>query len=196
MEKRKTDTDTAAGAILDLVHSLKRQSVLLAVDGRCGSGKTTLAEALRRKAGAQVVHMDDFYLRPQQRTPARYAEPGGNVDRERVLKEVLIPLHAGRRTVYRPYDAHRQTMFEPVPLSPAPITVIEGSYSCHPALWDYYDLRVFLDVAPEEQLRRIEARNGPEMLAMFKDRWIPLEEGYFREFAPDKKCDCCFELNW
>lgn len=194
MKKRRTDAESAAGEILELVRTLKRPSVLLAIDGRCGSGKTTLARVLAEKSGAEVVHMDDFYLRPEQRTPERYAQPGGNVDRERVLEEVLRPLRDGGRAVYRPYDAHKQLMLDPVPLGPAPLTVIEGSYSCHPELWEYYGLRVFLDVAPEEQLRRILKRNGPEGLEMFKERWIPLEESYFQAMAPDMGCDFCFEL--
>lgn len=115
-----------------------------------------------------------------------------NVDRERVLEEVLVPFKEGRPVVYRPYDAHRPAMLEPVRLAPAPITIIEGSYSCHPALWDYYDVRVFLDVGPEEQLQRIEARSGPEKLEVFKSRWIPLEDAYFEAFSLEEKCDFCF----
>ena len=138
--------------------------------------------------------MDDFFLRPEQRTPERFAEPGGNVDRERMLEEVLIPFKEGRPVVYRPYDAHKPAMLEPVYLAPAPITMIEGSYSCLPALWDFYDVRVFLDVEPGEQLRRIEARSGPEKLEVFKSRWIPLEEAYFEAFSPEEKCDHCFVL--
>ena len=172
MKRLKTDANSAAGIILELVRALEKPSVLLAIDGRCGSGKTTLAKILAEKAVVQVVHMDDFYLRPEQRTPERYAEPGGNVDRERVLEEVLRPLHIQYPAVYRPYDAHRQVMLEPVGLEKAPLTVIEGSYSCHPELRNYYDLRIFLDVSPEEQLRRIRARNGPEGLDMFRNKWI------------------------
>ena len=194
MKKLKTDVYSAAETLLAFIRALPKQPILLAIDGRCGSGKTTLAEALREKSGAAVVHMDDFFLRPEQRTPERFAEPGGNVDRERVLEEVLIPLKENRPVVYRPYDAHKPVMLEPVHLEPSPITIIEGSYSCHPALWDYYDVRVFVDVEPVEQLRRIEARSGPEKLEAFKSRWIPLEETYFQAFLPEEKFNFCFEL--
>ena len=36
--------------------------------------------------------MDDFFLRPEQRTEERLKEVGGNVDRERFLEEVARPL--------------------------------------------------------------------------------------------------------
>lgn len=193
MEKLKIDVDTVAERLLAFVQTFPNP-VLLAIDGRCGSGKTTLARVLQEKSSAAVVHMDDFFLRPQQRTPERFAEPGGNVDRERVQEEVLIPFKLGRPVVYRPYDAHKPAMLEPVHLEPSSITIIEGSYSCHPALWDFYDVRVFLDVEPEEQLRRIEARSGPEKLEAFKSRWIPLEEAYLGAFTPEEKCDFSFVL--
>ena len=63
----------------------ERVPVLVAIDGCCGSGKTTLAAALAERLKAEVLHMDDFYLRPEQRSPARYRTPGENVDHERFL---------------------------------------------------------------------------------------------------------------
>ena len=63
--------------------------------------------------------------------------------------------------------------------------MIEGSYSHHPAFADDYErlqaLRVFVEVQPDEQLRRIALRN-PDLLAMFETRWIPLEKNYFEAY--------------
>ena len=72
-----------AEELAGLVSGLNRDRVILALDGPCASGKTTLAGEMGRKFGWSVVHMDDFFLRPEQRTPERYALPGGNVDHER-----------------------------------------------------------------------------------------------------------------
>ena len=66
--------------------------IIIAIDGRCASGKSALASNLENELGCAVFHMDDFFLRPEQRTPQRYAEPGGNVDRERFWEEILEPL--------------------------------------------------------------------------------------------------------
>lgn len=71
--------------------------LLVALEGGSASGKTTLAALLEAVYGCSVFHMDDFFLRPEQRTPERYAQPGGNVDRERFWQEVLEPLAPGRR---------------------------------------------------------------------------------------------------
>ena len=165
-----------------------RSPFLLAIDGRCAAGKSTLARELSRLSGCTVVPMDHFFLRPEQRTEERFAEPGGNVDRERFLDEVLLPLRAGKPFSYRPFDCHTLLLAAPISVPPAALYVIEGSYSCHPALREHYGLTVFLDVSPEEQLRRIRIRNGPGGARRFAERWIPLEERYFDAFDVRGHC--------
>ena len=68
------------------------------------------------------------------------------------------------------------------------MTLVEGVYACHPALWDCYALRVFLDVDPAEQRRRILARDGPARLEVFLRRWIPLEEAYIAAYDIPRRC--------
>ena len=176
-----------------LVQTIRRRlqgaPLLIAIDGRCGAGKTTLPQRLQQELGGRVFHMDDFFLRPVQRTAERLAHPGENVDHERFLAEVLGPARQGLPVTFRPYLCRRQALGDAVHAEAAALTVVEGAYACHPALWDSYDLRVFLTVDAAEQLRRIEARSGPEKLRMFRDRWIPLEESYFTAFDLPARCD-------
>lgn len=156
----------------------ERDCVFVAIDGPCTSGKTTFAAMLNRRFGGNVLHMDDFFLRPEQRTPERFAEPGGNVDRERFETEVLAPLAAGQAAQYRPWDCHTGDFAVAYAVEPAQLTIVEGGYSMHPALRGYYDCMICLAVDPAEQLRRLERRN-PRMLQRFVDEWIPLENRYF-----------------
>ena len=170
----------------------ERERVIVAIDGGSASGKTTLGELLQGVYACPIFHMDDYFLRPEQRTPERFSEPGGNVDRERFLSDVLLPLRAGRAFSYRPFDCHTLSLAAPLAVAPADMCVVEGSYSCHPALRDFYDLTVFLDVSPDEQLRRIRARNGEEGAQRFVERWIPLEERYFTELDVRAHCGLCY----
>ena len=71
--------------------------------------------------------------------------------------------------------------------------VVEGSYSCHPALWDNYDLHVFLTLSPSEQMERITRREGADRAVIFRDRWIPMEEKYFKTFQIAQQCELCFD---
>ena len=66
--------------------------LVVAIDGRCAAGKSSFAQKLQEETGCNVVSMDHFFLPPERRTPERLAEPGGNVDWERCLEEVLRPL--------------------------------------------------------------------------------------------------------
>ena len=102
--------------------------------------------------------MDDFFLRPEQRTEERMAAPGENVDYERFLSEVLGPLIRNQVFTYQPYDCGTQELKEAVKIIPKNVTIIEGSYSCHNALWKNYDLRIFMDVDTETQMNRIKSQ--------------------------------------
>ncbi len=172
-----------------------KERVIIAIDGRCASGKSTLSEVLREQLSCNVFHMDDFFLRPEQRTEERLSEPGGNVDRERFMEEVLCPLHEGKDFSYRPYSCKTSSLGEPVTVNPHRINIIEGSYSCHPDMWDYYDLHVFLDVPKALQLERIAKRNGKEALEVFMAKWIPLEEKYFEAFDIKNRCEITYNTN-
>ena len=167
----------------------KRGSAIIAIDGRCGSGKTTLAEQLKKDLNCNVFHMDDFFLRPEQQTPARLSCPGENIDHERFLSEILLPLQDLQPFSYQPYRCKEFKLGTPVQVSVNQINVIEGAYACHSALWRYYDLRIFLSVTPEEQMQRINRRNRPKTAARFFEQWIPLEESYFKSFNIASRCD-------
>ena len=163
--------------------------LLIALDGRCAAGKTTLANWLAEQYGWGVIHLDDFFLQPAQRTSQRLAEPGGNLDRERLISEVLLPLTRHRPGVYRVFDCRTMGFAAvPRPLPAAPVVLLEGSYACHPDLRPLCGLHVFLTVDPGEQLRRLTARN-PARLQDFRTRWIPMEEQYFRYFHIPETCD-------
>ena len=157
---------------------MQKDIVIVAIDGKCASGKTTLAAKLAQIYDCNVFHMDDFFLRPEQRTPERLAEVGGNVDYERFKEEILIPLQDGKQFSYRPFDCSTFTLANPVTVIPKQLNIIEGTYSHHPYFGNPYDLKVMLTVAPELQRERILQR--PAFLHQrFFEQWIPMENRYF-----------------
>lgn len=166
----------------------QQNQTLVAIDGNCTAGKTTLANRLAEIYDCNVFHMDDFFLRPEQRTPERYAEIGGNVDYERFKDEVLIPLKTGNAFSYRPFDCKNLTLSESVSVTPKKLTIIEGSYCNHPYFGDPYDLKILLTITPELQRQRILQR--PAFLhKRFFEEWIPMENRYFEGFMISDKCD-------
>lgn len=187
--EQMNDTQFLEAVIARIDALLERQArVLAAIDGSCGAGKTTLAAALSDHYRCNVLHMDDFFLRPEQRTAQRYAEPGGNVDYERFLEEVLLPLKAGEPFSYRPFDCKTFTLAPAIAVTPGHLTIIEGSYSLHPYFGEPYNLKIFLSVDEDLQRRRILARPA-HLHERFFGEWIPMENRYFREFGIREKCD-------
>lgn len=182
--------EQAADRILETVRAdfANKTPLRIAIDGRCAAGKSLLAECLHQRTGCTVLHMDDFYLQPKDRTKERLQTPGGNVDRERFWSEVLAPLCRGQAAGYQRWDCHKQQLEPAVTIAPAPLLVTEGAYSCHPDLWGAYDLHIFLTASLPERLRRIKVRSGEAALEDFKNKWIPLEEAYFAAFDVETRC--------
>lgn len=185
-------TNGAVCGIMRKIDEYGGKPLLIAIDGRCAAGKTTLAAALQEKIDCNVIHMDYFFLRPEQRSEERLQEPGGNVDYERFLDEVMFPLMERRRFSYRKFDCKSMEMAEEIGVEPKAVTIVEGSYSCHPALWDFYDFHIFLSVEKEEQIRRIAERDGEGNVQVFAERWIPMEERYFEAYEIDERCEVLY----
>ena len=166
----------------------EKSQVLIAIDGPCTSGKTTLAQKLKEHYHCNVIHMDEFFLQPHQRTQERLSAPGGNVDYERFYEDVLRPLQAGNPFSYRPYSCKIQALVDPVEVPINRLTVVEGTYSTHPYFRSPYDLTVFLTVDPQVQLQRVDMREAWKH-EMFRKVWIPMEQTYFDTFEIEKSCD-------
>jgi len=164
-------------AIDDLME--KKENVLIAIDGDCASGKSTLASLLQSVYGCNVLPMDDFFLQPHQRTPERLAMPGGNVDYERV-EDVLKNIRDERTDYieYSPFNCQTMQLESPKLMSKNTLTIVEGSYSLHPELREFYDLKVVLTISQDLQFDRILNRNGEFLFNKFKDVWIPMEKNY------------------
>lgn len=165
------------------------QPLVLALDGRCGSGKTTLAAALAQRFPASIVlHTDDFYLPPAQRVDGWEHIPCANMDLARLRDEVLAPARAGKPVLYRAYSCREGAYRAPQQLSAQPLVILEGSYSHHPLLAPYEDFRVFMTCSDAEQTRRLQAREG-DRYPDFAARWIPLEEAYFTQHNIEDAAD-------
>ena len=166
----------------------EKGTVRVAVDGMSASGKTTLGEQLRIVYGANLFHMDDFFLPLERKTPERLAESGGNVDYERFYEEVARHEN-GEEFEYRPYECGTWRLLDPVRVTPNPVFITEGAYSLHPTLRSGYDLKVFFGIDPQTQSARIMKRNGPEKHKRFIGEWIPMENRYIADCGVKEICD-------
>ena len=156
--------------------------ILVAIDGMCASGKSTLGNCLKEKYQCNLFHMDDFFLRPEQRTEERLEQAGGNINYERFEKEIIRHLSDREGLVYQRYNCGRKVLEEKTKVPYCLLNIIEGAYSQHPYFGDIYNLRFFLSISFEEQKQRILVRDGKEKLERFLAEWIPMENRYFEEY--------------
>lgn len=179
-------SETVINTINELLKNKKH--IVVAIDGRCGAGKTTVSERLKSELSCNLIHTDDFFLPDDKKTEERLLETGGNIDYERFYDEVIVPLKNGETFAFMPYSCSLKALTEPIVIAPKPVAIIEGSYSLHPFFGDYADLKIFIDISEKEQEKRLKARNI-HLFERFKNEWIPMEERYFNEFKIKEKCD-------
>lgn len=172
----------------------RKHNAVIAIDGCCASGKTSLTNQLAERFGLQIIHMDDFFLPADMRTEQRLSQAGGNVHYERFIAEVVTGIKSGKEFEYRVFNCHTGGFSGINTVSPEKPVIVEGAYALHPEIPDIFDLKIFFETDYETQLERILKRNGTEALEAFKAKWIPLENRYFNEFNIKQKCDILINI--
>lgn len=152
---------------------------VVAVDGPSGAGKTTLAEALARRTGAAVVHLDDLYegWDGLADVPAL------------LLRWVLHPLVEGRAPGYHPYDwaIGARLPWRPVPA--APMLLIEGCGAGARALAPHLAHLLWVEVPAEVRERRLHARHDWSGYAAHRSRWARQEQAMARRERTAERAD-------
>lgn len=165
-----------------------RERLNIAIEGRAASGKTETAALLASLYGADVIHMDDFFLPKARKTAERLLVPGGNIDSERFYDEVYS--HINDDVIgYGFFDCGKQAVTRQVRLERGKILVVEGVYSLLPSMRDRYDIKIFLDTDPATQRDRIILRGRAQLYERYANEWLPLEERYFALLDPASACD-------
>lgn len=183
MKNKFSETDSYFPVFIAIQKLMRTEKpAVISIDGRCGSGKTGLAKIICGLFPCNVFHMDDYYLPMDKRKENWEQIPAGNMDFERLKREVLLPAVHGETVIYQPFDCQSGTFGEAEQIEPCMLTVVEGSYSGHPLLAAEYGLKIFLTCSKTVQSTRLKAREGAYYHA-YEQRWIPMEENYFQHFA-------------
>ena len=129
------------------------QSIILAIDGVAGSGKTTLASRLCNDLkSCQVVHMDDLY--------AGWNEPLSQRLTARVIRELLEPFNQQIPIRYQKFDwiLNRFDKFED--LKTSNILILEGVGSGQREFRKYLSKTIWVEYDPSQGFDRVIARDG------------------------------------
>jgi len=154
-------------------------TTFVAIAGRGGAGKTTLADRLATGLGnATVVHTDDF---------ARPGVPGWDYDRFR--GQVFEPLRRNVSARYQRYDWDSDQLSEWHQVQPGGVVIVEGVSSTRQELAVPWDLTIWVETPTVERLRRGIGRDGEHTRVQWMDVWEPQEDAYVDAQHPDKRAD-------
>lgn len=165
---------SAASEVARRVASLEPrcgETLVIAVDGRAGAGKTTFGEALAAEMGAAHLDIENTY-------PGWDGlEEGARLARE----ELLEPVATGRPGALPQWDWLESRPGEPLVVAPPAFLVLSGTGSGATANGTYLSLLVWMELDDDERRRRALERDG-ELFELHWDRWSrQVEEHLARE---------------
>lgn len=163
-----------------LKQKFSKKPVKIAIEGKSGSGKSTIAMLLLESFDSTVIHVDDFFLNDKMKTTERLEEAGGNIDYE-ALNQVLSNIKINKPLTFNTYNCKTKKYKEKTIVKVNDIIFIEGVYSMHPQLIHHYDATIYLDVDEAIQLERLKERETPLKFKQYINEWIPIENIYFEK---------------
>lgn len=164
---------------------------IISIDGPCGGGKTTLAEYIKKECDYNIVHMDDFYLPFQKRDKNWMNIIAGHMDFDRLIKDILEPYASGKEINYVSYDCHSDEYLKKKDIDLKKPLVLEGSYTSHPRISEYVDIKIYVNIDERMQIERLTKRNE-KVVDKFVSMWIPFENNYFKELSVKEKSDIVY----
>ncbi|WP_144671716.1 aminodeoxychorismate synthase component I [Arthrobacter sp. U41] len=143
--------------------------VIIAIDGRSGAGKTTLAielaARLREHHKVSLFHLEDIY-------------PGWNglaAGIERYASTVLAPLHRGEPAEWVSWDWAAHYDGDTRTTRPAEIVLVEGVGAAAAAARPYLSAVIWADSPEQDRRSRALARDG-DSYAPYWEEWAAQEE--------------------
>ncbi len=167
-----------------------QRPLVVALDGRSGVGKSTLAAALGSRFAATVIEGDDFYAGGVgilgDSPSSRAARCIDWQDQARVLAELRLGKVARWHAFdWDAFDGSKSA--KPTSAAPARLIILEGVYAARPELSALLDLRILLCVPDSLRLARLLAREGET--GPWEAQWHEAEAWYFAHAAPAEGFD-------
>lgn len=186
-----SESDQQADELARLIGERRGDApVVVAIDGRSGVGKSTLATALNTRLGGVLIAGDDFYMGGV----GLRSEPPSALAAQcmdwRAQKRVLVVLKQGQAASYAPFDwaAFDGSLCEALThVEPRDVILLEGVYSARPELAALVDIAVLITLPEEERLRRLVQREGG--ISAWEHQWHRAEDWYFEHSVDEGRFD-------
>ncbi len=182
-----TALDVAASHVLKAIVGVAASNPVVLIDGRSGSGKTSLARALVARwplrGRVQLVALDSLY-------------PGwdGLADGVVAARDLILRPHArGLIGVWERWDWEASAPAEAHAVDPSLPLIVEGSGLLTAATARLGDVRVWLESPPQSRMRRALQRDG-ETYRPHWTRWAEQEERHLALDEPTRRATHVFAI--
>ena len=161
-----------AAAVAAQIRATASGFTVIAVDGRSGGGKTTLASELAKHLGASILHTDDFAWWHSLFDWAPM-----------LIENGIEPLRRGEAISYRPEAWIERGREGSIEAQPSGFLIVEGVGAGQTAMREHLDLIVWVqtdaDFAKQRGLvRDLAERPDPAEAERFWDEWQASEDPF------------------
>lgn len=200
-----------------LIHQQKNKvnhPLIVGISGAYTSGKTYFTEKValalqNSNAKVQILHYDDFHL-PLSKITWNTSEKNGEIlafyhafNQKKLVTEVLNPLKTQGTLNATLQKLNWETGSYELPLSLAieqnTIVLVEGMLLFQETLIPFFDYKIFLSIRDATLLARGKTRDvprfGPEILTLYRRRYLPVYHLYLEKDSPIEIADVVLDNN-
>lgn len=147
--------DAVSGAVAALTSG--QLPLILAVDGRSGAGKTTLAREIEARVAARCPKISVTSIEVESFIAGWTGLEAGV---GRVASEIAAPFRHSGHAEARAWDWHRGVWGEMTSVGPADVLLIVGCGSSSRALAQFVDVSVWIEAPEAVRRARVTLREG------------------------------------
>lgn len=162
-------------ALLQALSTLpKKQLLLIAIDGRPGSGKTTIAVKLEEALHAQAIYLDEFFIPIEQWPKDAKPQFPFFYFRYQEFIDGVKALASGKSFSYFSYDWESNDLSNQAKIiKPEGIIIVEGVSALNAELAALYDKRIWVASDRNSEFAAIAVRENEKNLDVWKNIYLP-----------------------
>ena len=189
------DTVSQLISVIERQAAQKSGPYIVAIDGKSGTGKSTLAAQLQQRIQASIIEGDDFFAGGVIILESPASEMAEICIDWRSQRDVVRTLLSRGAVSYFPFDWNafdgtKSSVSKRV--QSEPFVILEGVYSARPELLDLVNYSLLIEAPEDLRISRLMHREVE--IGSWERQWHRAEDWYFENRSCRRDFDAV--LNW